>query len=254
MKKYISLLLIAAIVLSLCSCGITDDDVRGKTKKKRRIKEDSETREEVDTSNNFDDFFIPEEEDTEPEKTEKSIENNTDESYKPNFVYDSTYSNEYFGFEVTLDSDWTFATEEELKEMNGVAYDIAGEEFQKALENASLIYEMFAVNNYSGETININIENTSSIGVLYTEKTYLESQLESTKRVFSQVEGVSNVDIKLITLNFAGASHYAMEITCDIDGNIFKAYTITVQKGMRFANISIFSDNPDEMLSYFHAI
>lgn len=68
--------------------------------------------------------------------------------------------------------------------------------------------------------------------------------------------GATNVSLELAEVDFAGGKHYAFKISGEINGVSFKETVVTVKRGGRFANTTVFSFNEDidDILDYFKAV
>ncbi len=235
MKKLTALLLIAVLAFSLCACGASDEDVRGE-------------KDTVVTA-------VPVS--TEGEATTAATEETTaatEEAYELSLASGNTYTNKYFGFGCTLDDSWTIATEEEMKEQNGLAAEMAGEEFEELINNASLLYELNA-SKESGEAIGVNIENMGLAGLALNEKSYIDPQKDLLKEALENM-GFENVVVEPTPVEFAGGTHAALKVTGEYEGITIEELVITVQHGTRFANISLstYLGNLDELVACFHAV
>lgn len=138
MKKFLSLILVSLMLISLASCEAVfdfvdehmDEDIKGKT-------EDVTGDDEKD-----------------PEGTTTSKENEQ-KDFGLGVVTGKKWENSFIGLGCTLPSDWEFYTEEEIKSLNNVASDAVGEEYEAILKSASVFYDMFA--HSSDNTCNMNV-------------------------------------------------------------------------------------------------
>lgn len=222
MKKIITLILTAALLFSLCSCGLSEEAfdkvVEGEISLENADK---------DTEQNAD------------EAPAQDTESSTEEAFELGKTQGGVYTNKYFGFKCTLDSSWTFMSDDEILEMNNLAKDMVGDELTERIENASILYEMYAQTE-NGDSVNINIENAGAAALLLTEKDYIEAQTDILKEGLEN-EGFTDVEVSVTDVDFAGSSHSAMKVDSMINGVPFEELIITVKKGARFANISLSS-------------
>ena len=69
-----------------------------------------------------------------------------------------TYENKFIGIGCKLSSEWSFCSDDEIKEMNNLTAEMAGEEFEAIMQNASLVYDMYAVHSNGMDNIIVNLE------------------------------------------------------------------------------------------------
>lgn len=130
MKKLIALLLALVMLFSFAACGNTaddDDDVRGSV-----------------VSDN--------------DKDEKDDEQEEEKEFSQGSLEGTKYENAFIGLGVNIPSDWSFYSDEQMKELNNLTEDYYSEEAKEAIENADLIYDMFASNADGSNNINIVLE------------------------------------------------------------------------------------------------
>ena len=125
MKKILCLLLASLMLLSLCSCfgGKDEDEVRGE-------------------------IVSGDKQNTDGEKALK---------FSLGSVVSNTYNNDFLGLSCTLPSEWTFYSEAEILKINNIAGEFYDEDVKKKLENAKVIYDMYAVIAEKGYNINVNL-------------------------------------------------------------------------------------------------
>lgn len=178
MKNLFKLFLVITLGLTVSACSKTDD-----------VKEDDE--QEVEQEEIF-------------------------ENYVRGVWTDGVYSNEFTGISFTLPEGWTLATDEELLSMidttNEEFFDEeARENYDKAIEKASIFYDFMIVNLSTGENAIMSIEDLSkNLGtILVTADHYLdvtEEQLDTIEGVEFEVIGRTNV-------RFANEDYIKMELS-----------------------------------------
>ena len=183
-----------------------------------------------------------------------NISNNSSDPFEMGKVSGNKYSNEFFGIGCTLDSQWTFKTDEEIKEANNITIDMLDDEIKSQLENAAIVYDMMATSE-SGSSININIESIGVSGVLTTVESYLSSQTDPLKAALEQV-GLSDAVIENKTYDFAGSSEKGLYIHTSINQVTFEEAIIVLKRGTHFANITVATTSGDlnSILASFYAI
>lgn len=134
MKKLIALLLALCLLFSFAACGNTsgddDDDIRGSVVN--------------------DDDKDDKDDDDDKEKEEKEFSQGSLKGTK--------YENEFIGIGVEIPNDWSFYSDEQMKELNKLTEDYYSEEAKEAIKNADVIYDMFAANADGSNNINIVLE------------------------------------------------------------------------------------------------
>ncbi len=102
----------------------------------------------------------------EAENTEPAAEaaENTDaeaaetEAVTPGTVSETTYTQNHFGFQITLEEPWHFATADELAAQNQIIIDMAGDEsVTEAVEKGNLFVDMVATNEMDFNTIMVRV-------------------------------------------------------------------------------------------------
>lgn len=103
---------------------------------------------------------------SETENTEPAAEvaENTDaeaaetEAVTPGTVSETTYTQNHFGFQITLEEPWHFATADELAAQNQIIIDMAGDEsVTEAVEKGNLFVDMVATNEMDFNTIMVRV-------------------------------------------------------------------------------------------------
>ena len=170
---------------------------------------------------------------------------------------DNKYENKFFGIGCKLNDDWTFLSNGEIREMNDITNDMGDDEMASTLETAEIIYDMSAVKSNSSGNIVINIENLGIISsATMKEDEYAASSVEGIKSTFEDLMA-ENISVKKTTVTFAGGSHAAIEVGCEISGIKVYQKVVCYKKDKYMACIALTSyneDTTDEMLSYFYAI
>lgn len=179
---------------------------------------------------------------------------NSSASFALGKVADNQYTNEFLGITCTLDEQWTFYTDEQIKEVNNITADMLDEDIAEQLENANFVYDMMAASE-SGASINVNIENVGLSGVAMTAETYLSMQMDTVKTGLEQM-GFSDVVIENKTYDFAGNSEEGLYIHASVNGVTFEEAVVVLKRGMRFANISVgtLDGDIDSILAMFEAL
>ena len=151
LKKLLILFMMLSMVVCAIACGNSeDDDIRG------QINGDSQSSESSDTSGNEDPTF--------------SLNN----------VKGSTYESTFLGIGWSLPGNWFFFDEAQLKQVNNITVDMMDDEkLQEALQNATIVCDMYAMNSATGDTLNIQLEKLTGLATLYDAETYVDVSISS---------------------------------------------------------------------------
>ncbi len=223
MKKILSLVLAIIMLVGLCSClgDNENDNVRG----------------DIVTQTSSESESQPE---SEPQLSLGKTANNT-------------YNNEFLGLSCTLPDEWTFYTDEEILQLNNLTADLVDEEIAKSLENANLIYDMYAMKT-DGSNININLEKLSAVQLIALDiKATLESQIDTIKSAYESI-GYTDINIGYQKINVDGKEFDALVLTAKIQGIDFYANVFTFRKGSYLASVTVCSlqtDKIDDILNCF---
>lgn len=203
MKRFFALLLALTMLLMLPACG-TDTNIRGEQK---------------DNS------------------TEAPDEKKAD--FSMGKVSGLTYENEFIGIGCKLDSAWTFRTDEEIREMNNLAGELAGEEYQAAIKNATLVYDMNAVHINGMDNIIINLEKVNPLQLAAADlEDVFEQQLPLLKSSFENM-GYTNMTFKIDEVTIDGKTFVALFTSGSIgDYQMYQA-SIAIKCNSYLASIAI---------------
>lgn len=223
MKKILSLVLAIIMLVGLCSClrDNENDNVRG----------DIVTQTSSESEN---------EPESEPEFSLGKTANNV-------------YNNDFLGLSCTLSDEWTFYTDEEILQLNNLTAELVDEEIAQSLENANIIYDMYAVQ-ADGSNININLEKLNALQLISLDiKETLESQIDTIKTAFEGI-GYTDINAKYQKVTVDGKEFDALVYDAKIQGIDFYGTVITFRKGNYLANITVSSlqtDKTNEIFSCF---
>ena len=124
-------------------------------------------------------------------------------------VNGNIYENTFIGIGCTLGSEWTFFSDEQIKEQNSVAADLAGEEYKKLMESAAVVYDMFASHSNQINTIVVNLEKTDKLQLAVLD---LDAYFENTVPSIKQALG--NMGFTNITHNIGSVKIDSTDFTC----------------------------------------
>lgn len=241
MKKILCILLASAMLFSLCACGGSSSAVSGS----QTVNAGSSASGTVTAS--------------EPAAADVSAAE-AEDSFSVGATVNNTYENAYFGLGVTLDGNWSFETQEEINEANGIVKDILDDDdYTKALDNGTVYTDMIASADEGLVNIIATIEKINAIATLAVdEERYVDIALENNdfKAVFEEMGfDVTKVDKEIVTI--AGEEHPCVVIEGNIQGVDFYEKVAAVKKGNYVLSITVSSfteDVVDDVFACFYAL
>ncbi|MBQ3527231.1 MAG: hypothetical protein IJA52_01555 [Clostridia bacterium] len=236
MKRIIAIILAALMLVSFASCKAsngTGDDTT--------INE--ETKAEAGKDNNKNDV----------ETTEK------EEEKAPEFALgtysEGAYENKYLGLGCKLSGDWSFYSEEQIKNLNNVTADVAGEDYQKLMEEASVVTDMYAIHSNGLDSINVNFEKIGLVNALtYDAKKTFEASSDMLKSAFANM-GYENISSEITKVEFVGKEYTALRTTATISGIDMYQVIVADVRGAHVFNITFttfYEDSTDKLLETFY--
>ena len=215
MKKILCLLLVSVLLFSLCGCFGSDKDVRGEVTSATQSQEVTEFSFGKTASN--------------------------------------TYKNDFLGLSCTLPEEWSFATDEEILELNSITKDALDEDLTEVLENADLIYDMNA-STAEGSNVNVNLQKLSLAQVATLDiKKELESQIDMIKSSYESM-GFTKTEAVYEKVKVDGKDVDALKITANIQDYSFYGVSFSFRKGNYLATATVGAmgtDKTAEYLGYF---
>lgn len=212
MKKLFALLLALATVLSLAACG---NDNQNAT-------EPLETFLLIDV-------------------TGDPFAETTGEEFLAGSSVENTYKNEFIGIQCSLNLDWTFTSDAELRTLNQ--------------GNAAVIYDMMANHSNNTDTVSVVVEKLSAANGQITEEEYFAAAKEPTKAALTSL-GITVQSADIIKLQFAGQERTALAISGDYLGYSVYEYLVAIKCGDYIACVTVCTwDNNtcENILSQFQA-
>ena len=163
-----------------------------------------------------------------------------EEAFRPGEMNGGVYTNEFLGIGCTLDSNWTYLTDEEIAELNrSTTEQLSDEEMRAAMEDASL-QDMFAQADGGLVNINITIENLGVLhGTAMDEARFLEILRPTVETAFTDI-GMTGLVMEASTETFVGESHAVMNISGTLEADVpFYQKVVLIKRGTYMASVSI---------------
>lgn len=165
-----------------------------------------------------------------------------------------TYKNDFLGISCTLPDGWVFYTDAQIRELNNLTGEYLDEDIAQRLENATIVYDMYAQNTVQAATMNVNMEKLNVVQVVGLDiKKTLEAQIGSLKTVYENM-GCTDVQAGYQKIKVDGKDFDALRITAKMQGVDMFVVTFAFLRGNYLANVSICSVQTDQIgdiLDYF---
>lgn len=172
-------------------------------------------------------------------------------------VSNNVYENSYIGIGARFDSSWHFYTEDEIKQINNTAIEFAGEEYQELMENADVVYDMFAQTDDLLSSVNIAMEKVNPIQIATVDlKLSLEVSIPTVTSSYEKM-GYKNVKAEVSTVEFAGETRDVLNLTGELNGSTFYLSTVNMKATSHVVNVTVgsFDKNVvDNTLKSFYAL
>lgn len=184
MKKLLALTLVIIMVCSLSGCGLVKNIVNRYLNKPQ-------------TDINYEiNEFADVTEVTETQAEEKTFSLGT--------ISGTTYESEFLSIGCTLSDDWTFYTDEEIKELNNMSTDLAGEEYEKLMEQSTIVYDMMASSNDQLSSVNIVLEKSNEMAVSAFDLEKNGDVIAQSAKPSLENIGFTDVNYTITTTEFLG--------------------------------------------------
>lgn len=242
MKKLLAILLLFVMIFTAIGCQNNADDI-----------EDTDVGSADDVSGDVTD--VEEQPEETPEETPiENPEEPVEKEFSMGTVSGNEYKNEFIGLGLKLDEGWSFYDEEQIRELNNAAFDMAGEDFKELVEQASIVYDMFATDSEGMNTININLEkiDAEQLEALDIAENY-ELIIPTLTETYESM-GCENITCEIKKIVVDGEQVDAMSTAADIYG--MKLYQTAFQKKCNgyLANITVataIEDTAAELIDNF---
>ncbi len=232
MKKIFALLLIFVLMFSFAACsGKNTNDIRGDQQSVSQNSSDTQSTDAASTVS------------------------------APEFSLGNTdglvYENKFIGIGCTLDSGWSFYTDEQIKELNNITNDLAGDAYVEAMKDANLVYDMFAVSDDQLKNMNVILEKVNPITLTSLDIAQnFENSFATMKESFENI-GYTNVAYEIGEITISGKKHVSLNITAEISGIKMYQKCFAIKCNGYLANIAITSLNEnaiDSIISKFYEV
>lgn len=163
-------------------------------------------------------------------------------------VNGNVYWNDTLSIGCILNNEWTYATREQLADLNGLSSELVGSSLSQKMRSVSGFTAMFAENTVTGESMNLATDKIGSLNsVMMTEESYLDIGTPDLVDSLTAM-GFESVTTKKDTVSFLGEDHAAVKVTATMQGTFF-FQTLTCTKAdsqMLIASVSSIADDTTE--------
>ena len=166
----------------------------------------------------------------------------------------NVYENTFIGIGCRLPDSWTYLSQSELNEMNGIVMDIIDDEALTAYLDASVFYSMMATSGFV-DNCNINLEKVSSVTLESMDVAeYLEESMPTLEQTYDSM-GATNFQYEITTVKLDGKVVDCIYTNVSLNGVDMVQCVIVLKCDGYLANISLtaYSDkNLEALLGYFY--
>lgn len=266
MKKILYILLALVVVLTFVACSTEEeDDIRGdqivETKEDAEDDEDEAEETEEVTEGENETTALGEETEAETETKPETDAPETDAAPSVEVsmgeVEGLTYENKYIGLGCKLDASWSFYTDDQIKEMNqlnGISDDDA---LAEAIENATLLIDMMAVNESTASNLMVSMEKVEPVSLAITPMGTILDNVVNSGASSLETSGFTVLSKTKTTRTVAGETIDAVVFESEMQGiKIYQTMLVKKCKG-HLASFTITSYNEDisaELLKEFYIV
>lgn len=260
MKKLTAILLALTMIFAFAACGSTPDEEEVRGEQNVNTTEASNTTENLTTAPTEDVTDAPSVDVTDAPQGDV-IDTPTEETTEAEFslgdVEGLNYENKFIGIGCNLPSDWTFYTDEQIRELNNIATDYFDEEYQEIIANAQLVYDMYAITGDQLKNINVNLEKVNPTTLSMVDLADIYEQNEAVFKQTFENMGYTNITFEHGTVMIEDQSFASFKTTAQINGiDAYQLLFSTKCNGYiaNFAITTYAEDATDDVLSYFYLI
>ncbi len=197
-----------------------------------------------------------------PEASEPA-DGDGEELFQAGTAEDGVYTNEMLGLGCTLDSDWTFATQEEIAATFGMAKELIEQaETGVELDDAQTFTDMYVYADAGARNINVQVQTLGALegGIMgkISEETLLDSVLPVLENTLSSAYAdFGTVTCEKADVRFLDEDHKAVSMVTEAEDMTMYQKQVYLPQGRYVAIVtctSVGEDTTDEMLELFYKI
>lgn len=286
MKKWTALLMCSILTLSLGGCAESARSLGGKITETEVYKTDESF---SDMSGALDESKIPDEkvsEEAAKDQTgdkkvkdqsaaeeaakdqagDKKAEDKPADESEPEKIIQKVYLQDHFGYKLTLDEDWVFATDRELKALNDALKDSAesGDTLSSLVDSDNLYTDMMASDTVTGNTIVIRLVQEGLADVMGSKEKRNEA-LADAMYADAEAAGLEKIEKTTREVTFLGEPVTAIgvkgQMALSDEYSTEMWYQMIVKRKGEYASVIFVTgftefggDNYQEILDCFEAI
>lgn len=149
------------------------------------------------------------------------------------------YENKFIGIGYKLNDGYTLYTDEQIKELNNMTSDMAGNEYRELMSNATIIYDMFAADSSGLNSINLNLEKLDDQQIAFLNvKQNFEAAVDIMEDTYNNL-GCTNFKYDISTVEIDGREVDALYIEAEINGTSLYQTLFGVKCDGYLANIAV---------------
>ncbi len=253
MKKYLSVLLAFAMILSLAACSGTQD-VHGikaeLTPPPAVTAAPAETKAPAETAAS--EATEAPETPEEPEATEEPEADLTLGSFEG-----LTYENAFIGIGCKLGSGWRFYSEEEITQLNGLTQEYFSDDYLEKVKNADMFYDMYAAGENGVDSINVILQKLNPIQLIALDTAQsLEASVPDIEKALGNM-GYTDIKHEMGKATLGSGTYDVLYVSSVINGvNAYQASVLIKCNGY-VANItfSTFIENGiEDLMKTFYSL
>ena len=286
MKKWTAMLMCSILTLSLGGCAESARSLGGKITETEVYKNDESF---SDMSGALDESKIPDEkvsEEAAKDQTgnkkvkdqsaaeeaakdqagDKKAEDKPADESEPEKIIQKVYLQDHFGYKLTLDEDWVFATDRELKALNDALKDSAesGDTLSGLVDSDNLYTDMMASDTVTGNTIVIRLVQEGLADVIGSKEKrnealadamYADAEAAGLKKIEKTTRAVTFLGEPVTAIGVKGQMALSDEYSTEM------WYQMIVKRKGEYASVIFVTgftefggDNYQEILDCFEAI
>ncbi|MBQ6808077.1 MAG: hypothetical protein IJP07_02780 [Firmicutes bacterium] len=167
------------------------------------------------------------------------------------------YESEFIGIGCTLDQEWSFYSEEQIKTLNNVAEDMLPEDFLEAVKDVMVIYDMYALGENQLDTISVNLEKVdkTALAALDLSENY-EKAIPILMQSFENM-GYTDVSYEISSLRVEDQDFPSLRTCVKANGVTVYQEAFSIKCNGYIANVTLTAyneDNIDALVENFYLL
>lgn len=170
---------------------------------------------------------------------------------------DGVYTNDFLGIRCEVSEEWAVYSDSQLAQLNGLVLDtMTDADIVEQLKKSNVAHLFYATADGGHRSVNVVLENVGVFnGVLLDEKTYMAVSVEQLPTALQSM-GLTGVTATADTASFAGKKHAAVQVRGMLSEVPFYEKIVCIKTGNYFGLITVASyheDETDALLKMFKA-